>query len=69
MLPLKRTTEPLTKPVPFTAKTNAGSPTILLAGRRVIITGTGFSTVRLTELEVPPAGAGLKTVIGRVAAA
>ena len=69
MLPLTRTTEPLTKLLPFTDKRNAASPTILLAGRRLIITGTGFSTVRLTELEVPPAGAGLKTVIGRVAAA
>lgn len=64
-LPLKLTEAPLTKPVPFTVKVNAAPPTLALAGESEVIAGTGLFTVRLTAEEVPPPGAGLKTVIGK----
>lgn len=52
------------KPVPFTVKVKAGSPAVVLTGPMVLITGTGLFTARSTELELPPPGAGLNTVIG-----
>ena len=52
-----------------TVKVKAASPAVLLAGRMPLTVGTGLLTVRLsTFIDVPPAGAGLKTVIGNVPA-
>ena len=62
---LKRTTVPLTKPVPLTVSVNPISPALTVAGEIVVIDGL---TVRLTALEIPPPGVGLKTVIGKVPA-
>jgi hypothetical protein len=62
LMPLKRTNVPVTKPVPLTVRVKAGSPARTVAGDIVVIDGF---TVRLTALEVPPPGAGLKTVMGK----
>jgi len=69
LLPLKRTTEVLTKFVPFTVKTKAASPAVALAGRMFVVVGTRLLTVRVAAVEVPPDGVGLKTVIDNKAPA
>jgi len=61
LTPLKRTTVPVTNPVPLTVSVKAISPARTVGGEIVVI--DGFTT-RLTALEVPPPGAGFKTVIG-----
>ena len=61
LIPLKSTTVPATKPTPLTVILNPRSPALTVAGEIVVIDGL---TARLTALEVPPPGAGLKTVIG-----
>ena len=61
-LPFQRTTEPLTKFMPLTVRVNAGPLAIALAGLRVVIVGAGLLIERVTVLDVPPPGAGLKTV-------
>lgn len=66
LLPLRRTTELLTKFVPLTVSINAASPAVLLAGKRLEIAGIGLSTVKILAFEVPPPGAKLKTVIGNI---
>src|SRR3990172_8493817 len=62
---LKRTTEPLTKPEPFTVRMKAELPKIVFAGARLLIVGRGLSTATFSALEVPPPGAGEKTEIAR----
>ena len=57
------TTAPLTKLLPFTVSVNAAPPTIVLAGDRLVSTGMGLLTVKSTARDVPPPGAGLKTLI------
>src|SRR5207237_4039187 len=61
-LPLKRTSEALTKLAPLTVSTNAPFPAMLLGGESVLIDGAALLTVKVTALELPPPGAGLKTV-------
>jgi len=61
--PLKFTTDVETKLVPFTVSTNAASPTFLLAGAMLVVVGTKLFTVKTCELDVPPPGVGLVTVM------
>jgi len=67
--PLKRTTEVPTKFEPLTVIMKLGSPTLLVVGTMPDVVGTGFVTVRSWLFDVPPAGVGLKTVIGKMPAA
>jgi len=64
------TSEALTKLVPLSVNSKAPLPPTTWAGERVVIDGTGFgpTTVSVVELEVPPPGAGLKTVTAGVPA-
>ena len=67
-IPLMRTEEPATKFVPFTVRVVARPPAAIVAGTSgAVIVGIGtLVTVKLTALEVPPPGAGFRTVIGKV---
>lgn len=62
------TTELAIKFEPLTVNVNAAPPAVALVGLRLVSTGIGLPaggfTVRLTELDNPPPGNGLKTVIG-----
>ena len=62
--PFQFTTEPLTKPVPLTARLNADPPAVALDGERLLLVGTGLEalTLKTTAADVPPPGAVLKTV-------
>src|ERR1700674_855151 len=62
--PAKFTTEPATKFVPFTVKVKAAPPVAVLVGEIVVIVGPVMVNVK--ELEAPPPGAGLKTVMAAV---
>jgi hypothetical protein len=61
--PFQRTTEPDMKPVPLIVRVNAGPPAVAEPGLSPLIAGTGLLTGKLTALEDPPPGAGLKTVM------
>ena len=61
-LPFQRRTEPLTKFVPLTVRANAEPPAMALAGLRLVIVGAGLLIEKVAALDVPPPGAGLKTV-------
>lgn len=66
-VPLKRTTDPTTKFVPLTVSVKSGPPAVTLVGTRVVMVGTGTDeTVKFTAFEVPPPGAELNTVIGKL---
>jgi hypothetical protein len=60
--PLKFTTAPDTKFVPFTVSVNAEPPAVALDGDSVVIAGTGLFTANGEFPEVPPPGAGSVTV-------
>jgi len=64
--PFQVTAAPEIKLAPFTINRNAGLPAEVVFGRRILIIGAGFPTVPVTvngsEFDVPPPGAGLKTV-------
>lgn len=65
MTPLRRTIAPATNPAPFTVIVKPGidgSPARTDGGDSAPMNGF---TVRLTEFEVPPPGAGLTTVTGK----
>jgi hypothetical protein len=62
--PLKLTDEVLTKPVPLMVRVGAPEP----VPKREVITGTGFTTVKFTALDVPPPGVGFVTETGNVPA-
>lgn len=66
--PLNFTTEVETKFVPLTVSVNAAPPAVALVGESEVIVGTGLFTVKLVAAEVPPPGAGLVTVTGKVPA-
>ena len=51
---------------PFTVKAKAASPVTLLVGEMLVSVGSRLFTVNVIGDEVPPPGAGLKTVIGNV---
>jgi len=55
-----------TKLLPVTVKVKAAVPAVRLRGDNEPATGTGFLTVKETEPDVPPPGAGLDTVTGTV---
>jgi hypothetical protein len=61
--PLKFTTEPETKFVPFTVSVNAASPEFFVTGEILVVVGPGLLTVRVCALDVPPPGAGFVTVM------
>jgi hypothetical protein len=63
---LKFTTEPATKPVPFTVNENAGPPAAALMGESVVMAGAGLLTANGELPDVPPPGAGLVTVTGKL---
>lgn len=67
VLPLKRTTEVLSKLEPLTVKVKAGSPAVFAVGDRLVITGTGWFTVKFKAgVEIPPPGPGFVTVTGMI---
>ena len=57
------TTELPTKFEPVTVNVKASSPAPLVDGLMLISVGTGLLTVNVRELDVPPLGDGLKTVM------
>ena len=59
LVPFHRTFAPLTKPTPSNVKVKPLPPTLAVDGERLVINGF---TVRLLDVDVPPPGAGLKTV-------
>jgi xanthosine utilization system XapX-like protein len=62
LLPLKSTTAPLMKFVPFTVNVNAAPPTVALDGESDVIVGTGLKIWNTCAELVPPPGAGLVAV-------
>src|ERR1700687_3223724 len=60
-VPLKFTTDPVTKFEPFTASVNPAPPATALEGLIDESVGEGLITVNPMEGEAPPAGSGLKT--------
>src|SRR5258708_28753003 len=67
--PFTFTTAPTTKFDPFTASVNAGPPATTLDGLRDEVVGGGRKTLKAMPVELPPPGAGFKTVIPKVPAA
>lgn len=64
LTPLKLTVAPVAKFVPVMAKAGIACPTRALVGLTEVTVGTGLLIVKLTELDVPPPGAGLVTTTG-----
>lgn len=60
-VPLKNTTELLTKLEPITAIVKATPPAVTLVGLMDEICGTGAEIGNSTEVEAPPPGSGLNT--------
>jgi hypothetical protein len=54
--------------VPLTVNVKAALPAVLVVGEMVVSVGTRLLIVRLVELETPPPGVGLETVIGKMPA-
>ena len=69
VVPLKFTTEPFTKLLPFTVRVNPRPLRVALIGEIVVIDGTGLLTVNVCAPVVPPPGAGFVTVTFTVPAA
>src|SRR5258708_7171592 len=65
----QRTLLPLTKPVPVTVSVNAAPLTSALLGLRPVSVGAGLFTLNVCAAEVPPPGAGVRTVTLAVPAA
>jgi hypothetical protein len=55
---------PFTKPVPVMVRAKAAEPAVTLDGLKLVMLGVGLTDVTVSEaaLEVPPPGAGVKTV-------
>jgi hypothetical protein len=53
---------------PTTVRENALLPTGIALGLREVMEGSGYSTSRGMLFELPPPGAGVATVMGRVPA-
>jgi hypothetical protein len=71
LAPFHRTTEPLTKFVPFTVNVNVGPPAGADAGSRLVVVGSGLGAaamVNVCAFEVPPLGADVNTVTAAVLA-
>ncbi len=62
LLPFQRTTELLTKPDPKMARVKPGPPLVAKLGLRLDSVGAGLLIARLSGLDSPPPGPGLKTV-------
>ena len=62
-VPFQSTTDDGTKPVPATVSACWPDPATTLAGLTAVNTGSGLFTVKFAAAELPPPGAGLKTVI------
>ena len=60
--PFQFTTEPVTKPEPFTVSVKAAPPAVALLGEIELIAGTGFWMVNLAEFDVAPPVPGFLTV-------
>jgi len=69
-LPFHWTTEALMKLPPLSVNSNAALPSTTCEGDRLASVGTGFgpTTVSVTDPDMPPPGAGLKTVTAGVPA-
>src|SRR5437762_293802 len=67
--PFHCTVLPLTKPVPVTVSVNAALLISALLGLRPVSVGAGLFTVSVCAAEVPPPGAGVRTVTLAVPAA
>src|SRR5262249_3391495 len=65
LLPLIRTTDELTKPLPLTVSSKSWAPAWTVVGLIVVMRGTGFGVamVKLTGFDAPPPGSGLITRI------
>src|SRR6266566_4941871 len=66
--PFQRTTDPLTKFVPFTVRVKAAAPAVALPGVSEPIVGTELLMVNVSAPEVPPPGVGENTVTDAVPA-
>jgi hypothetical protein len=66
LLPFHLTTELPLKLLPLTVNVKPASPATLVNGVMLLTEGTGFWTDNELAPEVPPPGAGLKTVIDTV---
>jgi hypothetical protein len=60
-LPFQRTTESVTNPEPVTVRVNASPPAFTWTGETEVNAGIPLSIGRLSDEDVPPPGAGLKT--------
>jgi hypothetical protein len=63
--PFHRTLDPETKLLPVTVRVKAGPPAVVEDGVMLVMIGTGLEVcaVKVTALDVPPPGVGVKTVI------
>ena len=66
--PLKLTTDPETKFVPFTVRVKLGPPASVEVGEMLVVVGTGLFIVSVCVFDVPPPGAAFTTVIEAVPA-
>ena len=70
---MNSTVEVLTNPVPFTVNVNVAEPAVTVEGEMFVIVGNGLLadvTLKMTQFEVPPAGAGfITTTVGAPAVA
>ena len=66
--PLTATELAGTKPLPVTVIGVAGAGTVADAGATAVIVGPGLVTVKVSDAETPPPGAGFDTVMARVRA-
>src|SRR5207247_1012075 len=66
--PFQRTTDPLTKFVPFTVRVKAAAPAVALPGVSEPIVGTGLSMVNVSAPDVPAPALRGDTVTARVPA-
>jgi hypothetical protein len=60
--PLNLTTDPVTKPVPFTVRVKADPPAAALVGEIEVPIGAGLLIAKVWALEMPPPGGGFVTV-------
>ena len=61
--PFQRITVSEANPVPVTVRVKSGPPATVLSGEMLVREGNTALTGMATELDRPPPGAGLKTVI------
>ena len=67
-VPFQFTVEVETNLVPFTVKVKSALPAAVQVGLIEVVVGTGLLIVNVTELDVPPPGGGLTTVMDAVPA-